>query len=147
MDSHGVKILDGTDDDNIVLLVPHDLQLKLFPADDRLLDEDLADHAAFKASLGQDLKLINVVGHRCPGTSKGITRPYDEGETDLFATFFASSMVWARPLRGTSRLMLFHGCLELFPVFRLLDGLVVGADQLDVVLFQECPFQTGSWQD
>ena len=43
VDAHRVEVLDGADDDHVVGQVSHDLELELLPADDRLLDEDLAD--------------------------------------------------------------------------------------------------------
>ena len=42
MDAHRVEVLDGADDDDVVRLVAHHLQFVLLPADERLLDEDLA---------------------------------------------------------------------------------------------------------
>ena len=42
VDPHRVEVLDGADDDAVVGLVPHDLELVLLPTRDRALDEDLA---------------------------------------------------------------------------------------------------------
>src|SRR5688572_12573768 len=39
MDAHGVDVLYGADDDDVVGEVTHDLQLELLPACDALLDE------------------------------------------------------------------------------------------------------------
>ena len=36
VDAHGIDVLDGADDDHVVLEVAHDLQLELLPADDAL---------------------------------------------------------------------------------------------------------------
>ena len=43
VDSHGVEVLHVTDDDAVVVGVPHDLVLVLLPSEDGLLDEDLVD--------------------------------------------------------------------------------------------------------
>jgi hypothetical protein len=39
--THGVYVLDGADDDDIIVQVTHDLQLVLLPADQGDLNEDL----------------------------------------------------------------------------------------------------------
>jgi hypothetical protein len=38
MDAHGVVVLDGADDYDVVGVVAHDLELELLPAGDALLD-------------------------------------------------------------------------------------------------------------
>ena len=45
VNAHRIEILDRAHDDDVVVSVPHDLELELVPADQRLLDEDLADGA------------------------------------------------------------------------------------------------------
>ncbi len=41
VDAHGVEVLDGADDDAVVVAIAHHLHLVLFPADQRLVDEQL----------------------------------------------------------------------------------------------------------
>ena len=43
VDAHRIEILDRADDDDVVRAVPHDLELELFPADHRFLDQHGAD--------------------------------------------------------------------------------------------------------
>ncbi|KKL56967.1 hypothetical protein LCGC14_2240140, partial [marine sediment metagenome] len=61
MHAHGVDILDGADDDDVVFQVPHHLQLELLPAEHRLLDEDPAEGARVQAPLDVGGELILVV--------------------------------------------------------------------------------------
>jgi hypothetical protein len=49
VDAHGVEVLDGADDDDVVVEVAHDLELELLPAGDALLDEDGAHGARVEA--------------------------------------------------------------------------------------------------
>ena len=41
VDAHRIEVLDGADDDDVVGLVAHHLQLEFLPADDRFLDRAL----------------------------------------------------------------------------------------------------------
>jgi hypothetical protein len=41
--AHGIEVLDGADDDDVVVHVAHHLQLELLPPQHRLLDEHLLD--------------------------------------------------------------------------------------------------------
>jgi hypothetical protein len=51
MHAHGVDVLDEADGDHLVLGVADDLQLQLFPAQHRFLDEDLVDQAGAMPAL------------------------------------------------------------------------------------------------
>lgn len=62
MHSHGINVLDGADDDDIVSHVAHDLQLVLLPAEQRLLDEHLLSVRRGEAGPADVLKLGPVVG-------------------------------------------------------------------------------------
>ena len=43
MDSHGIEILDGADDHDVILVVTHHLQLEFFPTQNRFFDENLVN--------------------------------------------------------------------------------------------------------
>ena len=58
VDAHRVEVLDRADDDDVVARVAHDLELELVPADQRLLDEHLADRALAEAALELPSKLL-----------------------------------------------------------------------------------------
>src|SRR5262245_22711581 len=61
--AHRVEILDRTDDHDVVGQVAHHLEFVLFPADDRLFDQYLADRAGRESALGGLLELFVVVGY------------------------------------------------------------------------------------
>ena len=48
MDAHRVDVLDRADDDDVVVLVAHQLELKLLPAEHRLLEQDLGDRTGVR---------------------------------------------------------------------------------------------------
>ena len=47
--AHRIDVLDRADDDEVVGAVAHDLELELFPADDRLFEQDLVHGAEVRA--------------------------------------------------------------------------------------------------
>ena len=57
MDSHGVEIFDGANDDALVLPVPHDLHLVFLPAEQALFDEHLM-YGGNLQSMGDDLLIL-----------------------------------------------------------------------------------------
>src|SRR3712207_525560 len=83
MDPHGVNVLDGADDDDVVGKVAHDLELELLPADDATLDEDGANRAGVETVINSVAKLFEVVCRGPPLAAQGEARADDEGEPDL----------------------------------------------------------------
>ena len=83
MHAHRVEVLDRADDHDVVVCVAHDLELELVPADERLLDEHLADRAFAEAALELRLELVAVVRDPAPVTAEGEGRPQDRGEVEL----------------------------------------------------------------
>lgn len=69
MHAHGVDVLDGADDDDIVSEVTHDLELVLLPAEQGLLDEHLLGVRGGEAGAADVLKLGPVVGDASPGAA------------------------------------------------------------------------------
>src|SRR5215472_18860447 len=57
MHAHRVDVLDRADDHHVVALVAHQLQLELFPAEYRLLEQNLAHWARVKARAGDAIQI------------------------------------------------------------------------------------------
>ncbi|OPY11760.1 MAG: hypothetical protein A4E69_02647 [Syntrophus sp. PtaB.Bin138] len=68
---HGIEILDGADDDDIVRPVPHDLEFIFLPAQRRLLQHDFMDHAGLEARPGMLHQLLPIVGHTASRAAQG----------------------------------------------------------------------------
>ena len=83
MNAHGIKVLNGADNDNIVLKVPHDLKLILLPPDEGFFHDNLGNHTDIKPFIGKGFHLFPVIGHTAPGPSHGKTGPDDERITKL----------------------------------------------------------------
>ena len=137
MHSHGVKVLDGADDDDIVVRVAHHLELVFLPPEDRFFDQQFRDRAQVETAADDGLEFLGVVGDTAAGTAHG------EGGTDddripelglLRLSLFQS--VDKVPLRHLETLFV-HGLLEQFPVFGNLDRFEAGTDQLHAVLLED----------
>ena len=78
MNAEGIEIFDGTDDDHIVLSVTHHFQFKLFPAGDRLFNQDLMRGRGLQAPLDNGLEFLRCLDDPAPGAPKSPRRPDDQ---------------------------------------------------------------------
>ena len=136
VNAHRVEVLDRADDDDVVGLVAHHLQLELLPADDRFLDQHLADRARVEPAGDEVDELLAVVGDAAAGAAQREARPQHARQADLLDASRASASD-----AGDDRLRhrdadLDHRLLELLAVLGLVDDVGPRADHLDLVLFQ-----------
>ena len=133
MDAHRIEVLDRADDHDVVLEVPHDLQLEFLPADDGLFDKNLADRAHRQAPVHMTFELFAVVGDVPAGAAHGERRADDGREPDPFRHphgVFAAFRDAAVRHPETDAL---HGLLERLAVLRFMNGCDGRADQLHIV--------------
>ncbi len=91
VDPHGVDVLDEADGDLLVLGVADDFQFELLPAQDRFLDQDLADEARRKPRLAIVAEFLDVVDETAAGAAHGVGGPDHHRKADPFHDFSASS--------------------------------------------------------
>ena len=83
---HGVEVLDAAHDHHIVGGVAHHLELKLLPAQQGLLDQDLRDGAGLEAAFAERSEFLGVVGDATAAAAQGEGRSNDAGvTTDVLA--------------------------------------------------------------
>ena len=102
VDAHRIDVLDEADGDHLVLGVADDFQFQLFPAQDRLLDQDLSDQAGGQPALGDGAELLHVVDQAAAGAAHRVGRPDHRRQADPLDDCSASSRLWAISLRGIS---------------------------------------------
>jgi len=83
VDAHGVHVLDEAHRDQLVLGVADDLQLQFLPAEDRLLDQDLADRRRLQAAERDRAQLVDVVDEAAAGPAHRVGGADDAREPDL----------------------------------------------------------------
>ncbi len=133
VDAHGVEVLDGADDDDVVGRVAHDLHLELLPAEEALLDEDRVDGAEFEAVGDHVVEFVAVVGDAAAGAAEGEAGAEDAGEADVVSDGAGLVQVVGEAGAGALEADGVHGLLEEVAVLGLADGLGVGADHLAAV--------------
>ena len=83
MHPHGIEVLDGADDDHVIIAVAHHLQLVLFPPDQRFLDEYFGDHRVLQSPGGYFSEFIEIVGYSASRSAQSKAGPDDAGQTDF----------------------------------------------------------------
>ena len=133
---HGIEVLDGTDDDDVVGAVAHHLQLVLLPSDHRAVYEHLGDGRGGETAGNLFSELRQVVGDASARTSQREGRSNDGRVAhvlDYLEGFVQmASETAVRNLESDAP----HRFREAFPIFGHLYGAGVGSDQLHAVLFQ-----------
>ena len=139
MDAHRVEVLDGADDDALVLMVTHHFHLVFLPTQEALLDEDLVDGRGVEAGLGHALELFAIVGDAAAGAAERVGRTDDDRE---FAADQGDGLT-----RGVERLHdagtgdveadVEHQLLEDLAVFAAFDRGFLRADQFDAVFGED----------
>ncbi len=134
--AHGVEVLDGTDDNHVVVLVPHHLELVFLPAEDALFEQHLAGGAVLQALADDPAEVGFVVGEAGAEAAHGEGGPHDHRVAEVFSGGEGLVNGVDDVAAGRLRTAAFHDALELFAVFAEFDRRDVRADQFHVVLFQ-----------
>jgi len=119
VNAHGVKVLNGADNDNIVFEVPHDLKFILLPPDERFFHDNLGNHTDINPFIGKVFHLFPVIGHTAPGPSHCKTGPDDERITKLFCHFSCLGHVSCDPALSDPQADVAHGIPELLTILGL----------------------------
>ena len=83
MDAHRVEVLHAADGDRGVRRVTQDLELDLVPADQRTLDEDLADRAGGESRGDADSRLCRRLGEATASPAESEGRAHDHRRAEL----------------------------------------------------------------
>ena len=131
-----VDVLDEADGDHVAVLVAHDLQLQLLPAQHALLDQHLADEGGLQAAGADGGQLQRVVDDAAARAAHGVGGAQHHRVVQLVRN-------GQRLVHGVGHLggrhvdaQAVHGLFELDAVLAALDGVHLHADDLDAVLVQ-----------
>ena len=136
MHAHRVHILDGADDDAVVLGVADNLHLVFLPADHRFLDQDLRGGRGFEATLGDGHIFFAVVGDAAAGAAERERRPDDGRQRHVFQRLLGLGDVVREPRFRCRQPDLGHGLAEKLAILGLVDGVRLCADHFDVEALQ-----------
>ena len=134
---HRVKILDGADDHHVVFVIAHHFELKLFPPQDRLLDQHLMDWGNIDPPSNHFFKILRTVGDVPPAPTQCTRGADDYRETELPLNLHGlpqvSGITAARQIQSCP----LHRLFKEVSVFGLLDGLQFRPDHLHPVAIQD----------
>ena len=143
VDAHGVEVLDGADDHDVVVLVAHHLELVFLPAEDALFEQHLAGGAVLQALADDPAEVVFVVGQAGAQAAHGEGGPDHHRVAEVFGGLEGLVNGVDDVAAGGFGAAAFHHALELLAVLAELDGRDVGADQLHVVLLQHAVLVQG----
>ena len=131
--AHRIEVLDGADDDAVVVPVANDLHLEFLPADHRFFDEHFGSGRGIEPALDDLLEFLAVVGDAAARAAHGERRADHAGEThgglDLVRLRQRVRHRGARTLEADLR----HGIAEQLAVLGHVDGLAGCRDELHAV--------------
>ncbi len=134
--AHRIEVLDGADDDAVVLLVADHLHLVFLPTDQRLVDQQLTGRRKVQTAGADLFELFTVIGDAATGATHGERRANDAGEADLVEHAVGFFHVMRDAGYRTGKTDVLHRLVEARTVFGLVDGVGVGTDHLDAELLQ-----------
>ena len=132
--AHGVEVFDGADDHDVVVGVTHHLQLVFLPAEDGLLQQDLAGRRVLNTGTGNTVEVFLVVRHTRAETTHGEGGADHHRVAQLLSCFqrLRHGVNNHRACRLAAGAL--HHALECFTVLTEVNRLNVRADQLNIVL-------------
>ena len=131
--AHRVDVLDRADDHDVVVVVAHDLELELAPAEHRLVEQHLADRRRGQAARDDRARTPPRVRAMPPPRPPSVKAGRTIAGRPMLARARAraSSSVVAIALRGIFSPAALHRLAEQVAVLGAGDRVVVGADELD----------------
>ncbi len=137
VDAHRVQVLHVADGDDVAQAVAHDFVLDLLPSQQTALDHQLAAHRELEALAADFPEFVTGRGHTAAGAAQGVSRPHNAGIGHDIEDGLQVGFAFHNPAFGHGLAEFAHQRPEEFAVFRLLDRFQRGAEELDVVLFQD----------
>ena len=140
VDAHGIQVFDGADHLDVVVQIPHHLQLEFLPAENALLDEHLLGGAQIQAPGHDGFELLHVVGDAAAAATQREAGPDDGREArELEQVPGLGQVVGEAPATGLQAQVVHEG-LEELAVLAALDGLGLGADEGDTRALEQAAF-------
>ena len=134
--THRVDVLDRTHHDHVVVAVAHQLELEFLPAEDGFLDQHVGAGRGHQPAAGHPFDVLSGIRHARPEAAHGERWANDDGQPELLDRL--TDLVHGETHAGACGFAadLRDDVLEPLPVLAALNGLEVGADQLDPVAVQ-----------
>ena len=143
VDAHRIEVLDGADDDHIVVGVAEQLELELLPPHQRLVDHHLMDRRDMQRASQQLIELLRVVHHGRPRPTERERRPDAQWEPELLSGLLALEEALRGGLRRHRHADFAHQLAEALAVLGDVDRVDVDPDHLHPVLLPDAHLLAG----
>ena len=143
VDAHRIEVLDGADDDHVVVGVAEQLELELLPPHQRLVDHHLVDRRDVQCAGQQLIELLRVVHHGRPRPTERERRPDAQRETELLRGLLALEEALRRGLRRHRHADFAHQLAEALAVLGDVDRVDVDPDHLHPILLPDAHLLAG----
>ena len=137
MNTHGVKIFYRADNDAVVVFIPNNLHLVLFPADQRLVNQQLAGGRQLQSPETDFFKLIAVVGDTAAGATHRERGPDNAGKANFLVHCPGLFHTVGEPSTGRFKPDPTHRNVKFLAIFGFINGFLCGADHLHAKFFQD----------
>ena len=137
MNAHRVHVFNGTDNNDVVVGIAQQLELKLLPSHQGLVDNNLVNGAGLEPALQGGIKLFFVPNKTGAAAPKGKGGPNAKRIAKLLRDFFALEVARSNLSRSAGNVNLLEQVFELLSVFGDVDGLNVYPDDLNPVLLPD----------
>jgi hypothetical protein len=134
--THRVNVLDRAHHHHVVVAVAHQLELEFLPAENRFLDQHVGAGACGQPGAGHPVDLLDGSRHARAQAAHGEAGPHHDRQAHLVDRLADLGKSETHSAAGGFAAHLGHDVLEPLPVLAALDGVEIGADQLDVVALQ-----------
>ena len=140
MHAHRIHVLDEADGNHVIVLVPDNLQLQLFPAQNGFFHQDLTDDTGLQTPGADGFQFFFIINQAAASTAHGISRT----QHDRIAQFIRDGQRFFHAVGnlapGHADAQLVHGFLELDAVFTPLNGVHLHTDYFYAVFIQYAGF-------
>ena len=136
VDAEGVDVFDGADDNDVVGAVAHEFEFVFFPAEDGFLDEDVSFGGGCEAAAGDAFEVFGGEGEAGTEAAHGEGGSDDDGEAEFGDGFVDFVHGMADAGAGGFAADFCDNVFEFLAVFAAFDGVDVGANEFDVVVFE-----------
>ena len=140
VDADRVEVFHRADGDHVAVAVAQHFKLDLLPAVDVLFDQHLRDGREHQAIVRDGAQLFLVVGDAAARAAQREGGADDDGVADALGDRHALVHRIGDVGRDDGLADLLHGLFEQLAVLRAVDGVHLGADQLDPPLVEEALF-------
>ena len=140
MNTHGIHVLYGTNDDNVICLVPHHFKFIFFPAEQTSFEHNLGVEREVKSCRTETFKFLAVIGNAASCAPQGKAGTDNNRETYLVDSGFCLFKGMDNSTFRNLETDFVHGLAEGVPPFCFFNDIDISAKQLNIIFVENACF-------